>query len=52
MRHIDWTRGFPYVFRDRDLNELKASEMMFAIKFDAEIDSKIIVDVLEEFGHE
>ena len=52
MRYIDWTRGFPYVFRDRDLNELKASEMMFARKFDAEIDSKIIVDVLEEFGHE
>lgn len=42
MRHIDWTRGEPYVFRDCDYEELVTSEMLFARKFDPEIDSRII----------
>jgi len=36
MRHIDWTRGEPYTFRDEDLEELLASPYLFARKFDYE----------------
>ncbi len=33
MRLIDWERGNPYVWQDNDLNELLASEYLFARKF-------------------
>ena len=42
MRLIDWNRGKPYTFRASDYDELCESDMMFARKFDASIDSEII----------
>ena len=34
MRFIDWKRGDPYLFKDGDFEELMASELLFARKFD------------------
>lgn len=45
MRLIDWERGTPYVFRNEDLTELIESEMLFARKFDAAVDSEIITNI-------
>lgn len=42
LRHIDWNRGAPYVFRSGDFNELMTSTCMFARKFDDHIDKEII----------
>lgn len=42
MRHIDWKRGDPYVFRSSDYDELIHSESMFARKFDDSVDAAII----------
>ena len=42
MRFIDWKRGNPYTFRISDFDELCESEMLFARKFDASVDSEII----------
>lgn len=42
MRLIDWTRGNPYVFTKADYDELVSSPMMFARKFDPNVDSEII----------
>ena len=42
MRLIDWNRGKPYVFRSSDFEELVNSNMLFARKFESEIDSEII----------
>lgn len=42
MRLIDWNRGNPYTFRASDYNELVQSKMIFARKFDENIDEKII----------
>lgn len=42
MRYIDWQRGKPYIFRNKDFDELIKSEYLFARKFDEDIDKKII----------
>ena len=42
MRHIDWKRGRPYIFRNDDYEELISSPYMFARKFDEQVDSVII----------
>lgn len=42
LRHIDWNRGTPYVFRSEDLNELLNSKCLFARKFDMNVDYDII----------
>lgn len=42
MRHIDWNRGKPYVFRKDDFDELMASPCMFARKIDQRVDADII----------
>jgi hypothetical protein len=45
MRLIDWKRGnkgSPYVFRGTDFETIMGSEMLFARKFDADIDKSII----------
>ena len=42
LRLIDWNRGTPYVFRDEDFDVLINSEMLFARKFDWNVDKKII----------
>ena len=42
MRYIDWDRGNPYVFRTLDYNKLKSSQMLFARKFDINVDKRIV----------
>lgn len=48
MRLVDWKRGNPYVFREKDYNEIMGSEMMFARKFDENIDKKITNKIFEK----
>ena len=42
LRHIDWKRGNPYVFRESDFQELIGSPCLFARKFDLNIDRAIV----------
>ena len=42
VRKIDWSRGGPYVWTEKDFNELIDSNCMFARKFDEKVDPKII----------
>lgn len=42
LRHIDWERGNPYVFRTDDFEELVSSPCLFARKFDLNVDKDII----------
>lgn len=48
MRLIDWNRGKPYTFREKDFQELKSSDMLFARKFQCEIDAKIVDEIYNE----
>lgn len=43
MRLIDWKRGNPYIFRKSDFGEIMSSDLLFARKFDMEIDDEIIL---------
>ena len=45
LRLIDWKRGTPYVFRNKDIDELKNSGMIFARKFDSNIDKKVLINL-------
>lgn len=45
LRYIDWNRGTPYVFRSNDYDELLNSNMLFARKFDWNIDKEIIIKI-------
>ena len=47
MRYIDWTKGDPYVFRSKDFELLKQSDLLFARKFDQNIDNEIISKIYE-----
>ena len=47
MRHIDWKRGKPYIFRNDDFDELISSNCMFARKFDEKIDNEIIEKIFD-----
>lgn len=42
MRFIDWNRGDPYTFKTENFNELISSDLLFARKFNENVDSKII----------
>lgn len=42
VRLIDWERGKPYVWREKDFEEIINSGMIYARKFDEKIDMKII----------
>lgn len=50
QRLIDWDRGNPYVFQSSDFEELASSQMLFARKFDAAIDSEIILAVRDKLA--
>lgn len=50
MRLIDWKRGSPYIFKYTDLKQLKESQMIFARKFDPNIDKDIINAILEMYS--
>ncbi|MCM1268070.1 MAG: beta-1,6-N-acetylglucosaminyltransferase [Bacteroidales bacterium] len=45
MRLIDWKRGDPYIFREADQQELFASDLLFARKFDCAVDRHIVESV-------
>ena len=47
MRLTDWTRGKPYTFRAADYDELIHSKLLFARKFDIDLDSEIVVKLVE-----
>ena len=45
LRKIDWGRGWPYVWRSQDLDELRAAPedgYLFARKFDSAVDTAVI----------
>ena len=50
MRFIDWNRGSPYTFRLSDLEQIKASQAMFARKFQPSVDAEIIERVSELYS--
>ena len=50
MRVIDWERGKPYIFRSEDYEDLVASDMLFARKFDCQVDSEIISQIASNIG--
>ena len=47
MRHIDWKRGEPYIFRINDYEELMGASGIFARKFDENIDMEIVNKIYE-----
>lgn len=47
MRAIDWKRGNPYIYRIEDISDLLKSNLLFARKFDYQID-QAAVDKLEK----
>lgn len=51
MRLIDWSRGEPYVFLSADRQELLESDMLFARKFDCNVDAGIIDYVSSALNH-
>ena len=51
-RSIDWERGFPYVWRYRDYEELIKSDNLFGRKFDITVDDKIIKDIVQHVNLE
>lgn len=46
MRFVDWNRGNPYVFRADDFELLTNSKMLFARKFDDNVDLDIVNNLL------
>lgn len=52
LRLIDWTRGLPYVYRITDFEELLQSDMLFARKFDINIDKTIIMSICSMLNDE
>ena len=42
MRYMDWERGYPYVFRIDDFDELTENQCNFARKFSSSVDREII----------
>lgn len=47
LRHIDWKRGYPYIFRIGDYKELMSISAIFARKFDENIDKEIVNKIYE-----
>ncbi len=52
MRLIDWDRGngsSPYIFRSEDYEDIMASNMLFARKFDEQVDAAIIERIANRY---
>ena len=49
-RRIDWKRGYPYVFKTTDFDELVNSPELFARKFDIDTDKGIVDMIAQKFG--
>ena len=52
MRDIDWNRGNPYTWREKDYEELMASDYLFARKFDEKADRKIVNKIYTRLKNE
>lgn len=46
-RLIDWKRGNPYTYKSEDFEEIIQSDCLFARKFDASVDQKIVKKIKE-----
>lgn len=51
QRCVDWKRGKPYTWRIDDLKELMDSPLMFARKFDCNIDDRVILEIKRIYGN-
>jgi len=49
-RLIDWKRGEPYVYRYTDVDEIRNSPMLFARKFNCEVDREVIEYIAEKIA--
>lgn len=47
-RLIDWKRGRPYIWREKDFDEIIKSDRMFARKFDIQIDKNIVDKIYQQ----
>ena len=45
LRYIDWERGAPYLFRQKDYPDLIQSDKLFARKFDITVDKAVIEQI-------
>ena len=45
MRYIDWSSNRPHTFTREDIEKLKNSDLMFARKFDCNVDSTVIKEI-------
>lgn len=55
LRYVDFARGNennPYIFREKDYEELMRTDCLFARKFDSEVDEKIIEKISEKTAGE
>lgn len=52
VRSIDWKRGHPYTYRLEDIDDLLASENLFARKFSWEDDSEAVCKIYEYLKYE
>lgn len=50
LRLVDWKRGFPYVFKLNDYDELITSEMFWARKFDINVDGLIVDKIVNHIS--
>lgn len=49
MRYIDWSSSRPHTFTYDDIEKLKKSELMFARKFDCNIDGHVIREIYKAY---
>lgn len=47
MRYIDWSSTRPHTFTCEDIDKLKESKLMFARKFDCDVDSVVIKKIYD-----
>ena len=50
LRCIDWDRGMPYIWKREDQDYLQKSPMLFARKFDSNVDPDIVEKICEAYG--
>ena len=46
-RLIDFERGYPYVWKESDIDEIKKTDNLFARKFDSDVDEKVVDKVFQ-----
>lgn len=48
LRLVDWKRGYPYVFKYKDFDELKNSSLFWARKIDMRQDKELVCRIIKE----